>query len=85
MCLCICIAQFDHFQNWSRFILHQIHFEILDAKKCQNYMDSIQSENMGPASAPFVYQEKDFPSIMGSGPTRSRNYKEDTVEGIFNY
>jgi hypothetical protein len=39
---------------------------------------------MGPASAPFVYQEKDFPSIMGSGPTRSRNYKEDTVEGNFN-
>jgi hypothetical protein len=72
------------FQNWSRFILHQIHFEILDAKKCQNYMDSIQSDSMGPASAPFVYQEKDFPSIMGSGNTRSRNYKEDTVEGNFN-
>lgn len=44
-------------------------------------MDSIQSEIMGPASAPFVYQEKDFPSIMGSGTTRSRNYKEETVEG----
>lgn len=47
-------------------------------------MDSIQSDNMGPASAPFVYQEKDFPSIMGSGNTRSRNYKEETVEGNLN-
>ncbi|CAB3370828.1 Hypothetical predicted protein [Cloeon dipterum] len=67
-------------QNFNRFILHQIHFEILDAKKCENYLESARAEFQGPITAPFVYQEKDFPSIMGSGVRNSRNYKEETIE-----
>ncbi|XP_054287462.1 PAN2-PAN3 deadenylation complex catalytic subunit PAN2 isoform X2 [Macrosteles quadrilineatus] len=42
-------------QNWNRFILHQIHFELLEESKRRS------KEN--PKAPPFVYKDTDFPSI----------------------
>ncbi|XP_022916224.1 PAN2-PAN3 deadenylation complex catalytic subunit PAN2 isoform X2 [Onthophagus taurus] len=45
-------------QSWNRFILHQMHVELLETKK--------KKEEGRLIRKPFVYKETDFPSILGS-------------------
>lgn len=43
-------------QNWNRFILHQIHFELLEETKRRE-------KDNAKVQPPFVYKDTDFPSI----------------------
>ncbi|XP_046679027.1 PAN2-PAN3 deadenylation complex catalytic subunit PAN2-like isoform X1 [Homalodisca vitripennis] len=57
-------------QNWNRFILHQIHFELLEETKRR------EKENL--KAPPFVYRDTDFPSI--DLPRQKRKTRPDISE-----
>ncbi|XP_071446379.1 PAN2-PAN3 deadenylation complex catalytic subunit PAN2 [Hetaerina americana] len=54
-------------QSWNRFILHQMHFEILEERKRKQYeTQQMYLRSESPVlHDQFVYKEKDFPSISG--------------------
>lgn len=66
---------FFSFQNWNRFILHQIHFELLEETKRR------EKENV--KAPPFVYRDTDFPSIDPSRQKRKSRPDSSGENGLY--
>ncbi|XP_049859077.1 PAN2-PAN3 deadenylation complex catalytic subunit PAN2 [Schistocerca gregaria] len=62
-------------QNWNQFILHQMHSELLETRRRQEEAENSRQPD-------FVYNELDFPSILGSAQLRlSKNRHDRQQEG----